>query len=180
PHPLLETLPCARTERGAVQVDEYLRTDQPSVWALGDLAAVPDQERGGCCPPTAQYAIRQARALARNLLATLDGKSLSAFRFGGLGQLAALGRGSAVAEVCGLQLSGWVAWWLWRAVYLGQLPGLERRLRVLADWVHGAFLPRDTVRLQLMRSDAVSRLHYLPGQTIVRQGDTGARFYIVV
>ena len=180
PHPLLETLPSARTERGAVQVDEYLHTDQPGVWALGDLAAVPDQERGGLCPPTAQYASRQARTLARNVLATLDGQPPSAFRFGALGQLAALGRGSAVAEVGGRQLSGWVAWWLWRAVYLGKLPGLERRLRVLADWMHAAFLPRDTVRLQLARSGAVTRLHYLPGQTIVRQGDTGARFYIVV
>ena len=118
PHPIVESLPCQRTERGALVVNEYLETSLPGVYALGDVAAVPDVEHGGTCPPTAQYALRQARFVARNILAGLHGRPKQPFVFRGLGQLASLGRRSAVAEVCGLRLSGWIAWVLWRAVYL--------------------------------------------------------------
>src|SRR5262245_2987782 len=168
PHPLLESLSCARSERQAVIVDEYLETSEPGVYALGDVAAVPNLKHGGTCPPTAQYAMRQARFVAYNLLATLDGGRKEPFAFGGLGQLAALGHGSAVAEVFGQQISGWLAWWLWRCVYLSKLPRVERRIRVLADWLLGSVLPRDTVRLALERSTSIVRMHYQPGQTIIR------------
>jgi NADH:ubiquinone reductase (H+-translocating) len=180
PHPLVEALPCCRTERGAVIVDEYLQTTEPGVYALGDVAAVPDLKAGGTCPPTAQYAIREARYLAHNLLATLDGGRKLSFSFGGLGQLASLGRGSAVAEVVGLHLSGWLAWWLWRGVYLSKLPSRERKVRVLADWLLGAILPRDTARLRLERTTSMARMHYQPGQAIVEQGDVGSRFFLIV
>ncbi len=180
PHPLVESLPCCRNERGAVVVDEYLQTTEPGVYALGDVAAVPDLKNGGTCPPTAQYAIREARYLAHNLLATLDGGQKRPFAFGGLGQIASLGRGSAVAELFGLQLSGWLAWWLWRGVYLSKLPSLERKVRVLADWLFGSLLPRDTARLKLERTTSIARMHYQPGQAIVQQGDVGSRFFLIV
>lgn len=179
PHPLVETLPCQRTERGAVVVDEYLQTSEPGVYALGDVAAVPDLAHGGTCPPTAQHAVRQACFLAHNLLAELDGTRKEPFRFGGLGQLASLGRGSAVAEVLGWQLAGWPAWWLWRGVYLAKLPTLERKVRVLADWLLGSILPRDTARLKLERSTSMVREHYEPGQPIIEQGEVGSRFYLI-
>ena len=179
PHPLVESLPCGRTERGAVIVDEYLQTTEPGVYALGDVAAVPDLKRGGICPPTAQYAIRQARFLVHNLLANLDGGRKQPFTFGALGQLASLGHGSAVADVFGLQLSGWLAWWLWRAVYLAKLPSLERKVRVLGDWLFGSMLPRDTARLKLERSTSFVRMHFEPGQAIVEQGEAGSRFFLL-
>jgi NADH:ubiquinone reductase (H+-translocating) len=180
PHPLVETLACRRTERGALVVDEYLQTDVPGVYALGDVAAVPDLKHGGSCPPTAQYAIRQARFLAQNILANLDGRPKQPFVFGGLGQLASLGRRSAVAEVWGVRLSGWLAWAMWRMVYLSKLPGYERRLRVTVDWLLGALLPRDTVQLKLERTTSMTRAHYEPGQAIVHQGDVGSRFFLIV
>jgi NADH dehydrogenase len=180
PHPIASSLPCTRTEHGALQTNEYLETNVPGIYALGDVAAVPDLKHGGTCPPTAQYAIRQARYLAHNLLAAIDGGPKQAFAFGGLGQLASLGYGSAVAEVMGLRLEGWVAWWLWRAVYLSKLPSRERQARVLADWVLGSLLPRDTVRLNLDRASSLLRLHYQPGQRIVEQGEVSARFYVVL
>jgi NADH:ubiquinone reductase (H+-translocating) len=180
PHPLVETLPCGRTDRGAVIVDEFLQTTEPGIYALGDVAAVPDLKRGGTCPPTAQYAVREARYLAHNLLANLDGGRKEPFTFGALGQLASLGRGSAVAEVFGMQLSGWPAWWLWRGVYLAKMPNVERRVRVLADWVLGSILPRDTARLKLERSTSMVRQHYEPGQAIIEQGEVGSRFYLIV
>jgi NADH dehydrogenase len=180
PNPLVESVPCRRTERGALVVDEYLETSVSGVYALGDVAAVPDLEQGGTCPPTAQYAIRQARFVARNILAGLHGRPKQSFVFGGLGQLVSLGRRSAVAEVCGLRLSGWIAWILWRAVYLSKLPGYERRLRVTVDWLLGGLLPRDTVQLKLERSTSITRMHYQPGQVILRQGDVGSRFYLII
>jgi NADH:ubiquinone reductase (H+-translocating) len=179
PHPLVAGLPCGRTERGAIIVDEYLQTTEPGVYALGDIAAVPDLNRGGTCPPTAQYAIRQARFLAHNLLANLDSRRKEPFKFGALGQLASLGRGSAVAELLGVQLSGWMAWWLWRGVYLAKLPSLERKVRVLGDWLFGSMLPRDTARLKLERSTSFVRMHFEPGQAIVEQGEEGSRFFLI-
>lgn len=180
PHPLVEMLPVERTPRGALVVDAYLQTSRPGVYSLGDVAAVPDLERGGTCPPTAQHAIRQARYLAANVLADLDGRPRRQFVFGGLGQLASLGRRSAVAEVLGMRLSGLPAWILWRAVYLSKLPGPERRLRVTVDWLLGGLLPRDTVQLRLDRTNAIARMHFQPGQRIVQQGDVGSRFFLIV
>jgi NADH dehydrogenase len=181
PNPLLSSLPCRHDERGAVLVNEFLEVvDCPGIFALGDNASVPDVLTGGRCPPTAQYAIRQARFAARNILATIDDHSKKAFKFGGLGQLASLGRGSAVAQVLGLKLSGVVAWMLWRTVYLSKLPSLERRVRVGVDWLLNVLLPRDTVQLQVERGGAISRLHFEPGQIVIREGDSGNRFYMVL
>ncbi|MBI3965264.1 MAG: FAD-dependent oxidoreductase [Chloroflexi bacterium] len=181
PHPLLATLPCERDKRGAVVVNEYLETSVPGIYALGDNAAVPDLKHGGTCPPTAQYALRQAKAAAHNVLAAIDGGKKKQFVFGGLGQLASLGRGTAVAELPGgIKLSGYLAWWLWRMVYLSKLPTLDRRVRVWFDWALNTVLPRDIVRLQVERTEAVIRLHFEPGQMIVQQGDVGTRFYTIV
>lgn len=181
PHPLLASLPCQRDQRGAVLTNEFLEvSDCPGVFALGDNASVPDVTTGGRCPPTAQYAIRQARFAAWNILATITDKPRKPFKFGGLGQLASLGRGSAVAQVFGLKISGFIAWSLWRFVYLSKLPTMERRVRVATDWTLDFLLPRDIVRLQVEHSGMVQRLHFEPGQVVIREGDIGARFYIVL
>ncbi|MBI3968326.1 MAG: FAD-dependent oxidoreductase [Chloroflexi bacterium] len=180
PNPLLATLPLERDRRGAAVTNEYLETSVPAIYALGDNAAVPDLKHGGACPPTAQYALRQGKTAARNILADLNGGKKVPFVFGGLGQLASLGRGSAVAELMGgVKLSGFIAWSLWRFVYLSKLPTFERRLHVAVDWTLHAFLPPDTVRLQVERSQQFSRQHYEPGQVIVKQGDVGTQFYLV-
>ncbi len=134
PNPLVATLDVAK-ERGRVRTDETLRVDgTASVWAVGDCALVPDPKTGAWHPPTAQHAIREARTLARNVVAALDGKPAVPFRFSTLGQLAAIGRRTGVARVFGMRFSGFVAWWLWRTVYLAKLPRLEKKLRVALDW----------------------------------------------
>ncbi len=134
PNPLLARVDVAK-ERGRVRTDETLRVaGAADVWAVGDCALVPDSRTGGWHPPTAQHAIRAARTLARNVVATLDGRPPARFRFSTLGQLAAIGRRTGVAHVLGLNFSGFVAWWLWRTVYLAKLPRLEKKLRVALDW----------------------------------------------
>jgi NADH dehydrogenase len=181
PHPLLASLPCQHDQRGAVVTNEYLEVpDCPSVFALGDNASVPDLTTGGRCPPTAQYAIRQARYAAWNVLATINDHPKRPFKFGGLGQLASLGRGSAVAQVFGMKISGFLAWSLWRMVYLSKLPTFQRRLQVTSDWTLDFILPRDIVRLQVEQASSMQRLHFEPGQAVIREGDIGTRFYIVI
>ena len=133
PNPLLTALPLP-TQNGRVLVDDaFAVPGWPGVWALGDCAFVPDG-RGGFNPPTAQHALRQGRIAAQNVAATLLGRPKKAFRFRTLGQLAAIGHRTGVANVLGVKFSGFVAWWLWRTIYLSKLPRLEKKLRVALDW----------------------------------------------
>ncbi|HYE90115.1 MAG TPA: FAD-dependent oxidoreductase [Terriglobales bacterium] len=180
PHPILASLP-VKLERGRIVVNEQLQVpDWPGVWAVGDCAAVPDVEAGGFCPPTAQHALRQGTRLADNIVATLRGEPLKAFRFKALGKLAGLGHRSAVAEVLGVKLSGIFAWFVWRAIYLSKMPGLDRQIRVATDWFLDLLLPADIVQLRTDRAAGISRQHYEADETIFREGDKGDRLYIVV
>ena len=138
-------VPLGGANGGAVPVDKYLRVrGSRNLWAVGDCARVPDPAvRGGTCPPTAQHATRQGRAVADNVVAVLTGAPPEPFRFRGLGFLVPLGRQSAAAELRGLRFSGLPAWLLWRGVYLWKLPGPQKRLRVLLDWTVELLFPRD-------------------------------------
>jgi NADH dehydrogenase len=128
-----------------VAVDRTLRVrGTDDIWAVGDCARVPDlSRRGATCPPTAQHAVRQGRAVADNIVATMSGAAPEPFRFRGLGFLVPLGRQSAAAELRGMRFSGLPAWLLWRGVYLWKLPGPQKRLRVLLDWTVELLFPRD-------------------------------------
>ena len=120
---------------GRILVNEYLEVDGfPGVWALGDCASIPDRKTGGFHPPTAQHAIREGRCVARNVVADIVGGRKKPFRFSTLGRLAAIGRRTGVANVFGLNFSGFLAWWLWRTIYLFKLPRLEKKMRVALDW----------------------------------------------
>jgi len=133
PNPLIAGLPLPK-RGGRVLVDEYLAVPGClGVWALGDCALVPDS-RGGFQPPTAQHALREGRTAARNVAAAILGRPKKPFRFRTLGQLAAIGRRTGVANVFGIRFSGFVAWWLWRTIYLSKLPRLEKKVRVALDW----------------------------------------------
>ena len=153
PHPLLETLALARDRRGAVVVDATLVVPGRSgVWALGDCAAIPSGDSGATYPPTAQHALREAKTLARNVLAATRHEALEPFAFVSLGSLCVIGYQLACAEIREpltgrtLRFSGLFAWILWRAIYLAKLPGTDRKVRVLVDWIVELFFPRDTVQ----------------------------------
>lgn len=147
PNPLLEDLPVEHDKRGAVVVDENLAlADHDRLWAVGDCAAVTDAKTGEQCPPTAQFALREAHALADNIHAGVTGRRLKPFHFGGLGTLCVVGHHTACAEIKGVRFSGLLAWMLWRGVYLSKLPGLERKVRVFVDWNIELFFPRDIVQ----------------------------------
>jgi NADH:ubiquinone reductase (H+-translocating) len=179
PNPLVAMLPL-KTERGRIVVDSTLEVgDRPGVWAVGDCAAVRDAKTGELCPPTAQHATRQAVHVARNITAALLGEPRHAFAFTALGKMGSLGRRSAVAEIFGLKFSGFLAWWLWRTIYLMKLPGLDRKIRVATDWTLDLLLPTDIVQLKTDRAVGVRREYFEPGQIVFREGDRGDWLYIV-
>lgn len=150
PHPLVAALPLAQIRQGALVCDETMRVQgHPNVWALGDCAAIPDVRRPGeIHPPTAQHALRQGKTAADNVLATLDRKPAKPFRFRTVGLLVALGHQQGAAEIRGQRFSGLLAWMMWRGIYLGKLPGLEKKVRVALDWTLDLFFPRDVVLTQ--------------------------------
>jgi NADH dehydrogenase len=154
PHPLLEKLPLPKERRrlkvnGAMGVEGY-----PGVWALGDCAMIPD-EHGGYQPSTAQHASREGKVLAHNIVANSLGKDLIPFRFNTLGLLASIGRRTGVARILGVNFSGFVAWWLWRTIYLLKLPRVEKKLRVALDWTLDIFFSKDFVQYLHERSSLV-------------------------
>ncbi|MGH7526313.1 MAG: NAD(P)/FAD-dependent oxidoreductase [Gemmatimonadales bacterium] len=152
PNPILADLPCRR-QGGRILADEFLAVpDWPGVWALGDCAMVPNRKDGGFYPPTAQHALRQGRVLGRNIAAAFQGRALRPFVFSTLGQLAAIGRRTGVANILGVNFSGFLAWWLWRSIYLSKLPGLDRKVRVALDWTLDLLLQKDLVQLRAERA----------------------------
>ena len=154
PSPLLKSLRLEKDKRGALLVDGTLAVPgRAGLWAIGDCAAVNDATSGDPCPPTAQFALREAEVLASNILAQLEGRPARGFHFNSLGALCVVGHQTACAElripfVPGkfLRFSGLFAWLLWRGIYLAKLPGLERKIRVLIDWTIELFFPRDIVQ----------------------------------
>ncbi len=157
PNPLLESLACDK-DRGRISVNEFLEVSgYPGVWALGDCAAVPDKTTGRPCPPTAQHALRQGKVLAHNLVATIRGEAKRPFVFATLGQLAAIGRRTGVAKILGFKFSGFIAWWLWRTIYLSKLPRLEKKLRVTLDWSLDLLFSKDLVQFMPLRSGEEAR-----------------------
>ena len=157
-NPLLAALPCAK-ERGRVLVNEFMEVSEwPGVWALGDCALVPDRKTGAYYPPTAQHALREGKVLAHNITATLRAGQKKPFVFKTLGQLAAIGKRTGVANILGVNFSGFIAWWLWRTIYLSKLPRLEKKCRVMMDWTLDLMFSKDLVQFLTLRAPTVSHV----------------------
>jgi NADH dehydrogenase len=154
PNPLTKSLSLEKDKRSALIVDKTLAVPgHAGVWALGDCAAVVDAKTGKACPPTAQFALREAATLAKNIRATLEGRPARGFHFDSLGALCVVGHQTACAELTipfmrdkAMRFSGLLAWFMWRGIYLRKLPGLERKIRVLVDWTVELFFPKDIVQ----------------------------------
>src|SRR5213592_2340424 len=180
PNPLVAELQ-AKKEKGRIVVNQHLEVpDHPGVWAVGDCAWVVDAKSGEPCPPTAQHATRQAKCAAENIAAAIRGGAKRDFSFKALGKMGSLGHHSAVAEVFGMKLSGFLAWWLWRTIYLMKLPGLDRKIRVATDWTLDLILPPDIVQLTTEKPLAIRREHFEPNESIFREGDWGDSLYIIL
>ena len=176
PPPLLSTLPCAK-QRGRIVANDCLQVpDWPGVWALGDCALVPDAlNPGKFYPPTAQHAIRQAAVLANNIVAAMRGQVPQPFKFKIIGLLATIGRRHGVAEIFGWQFSGYIAWLLWRAIYLSKLPGLQKKVRIALDWTLDLIFSKDLVQLPTLRSSAMSETEHSSTATTHETGSSESK-----
>ena len=150
PHPVVARLGLPLTPAGRLDVDQTMRVrDHANVWAIGDAAAVPDPARKGqASPPTAQHAIRQGRRVARNVAAELrvEGR-VKPFKYRTLGVFVDMGRHQAVASTMGIKWRGFPAWFLARTYHLANMPGMRRKLRLVADWTVSLLFDRDTSEL---------------------------------
>ena len=155
-NPLLESLPCPK-DHGRLVVNEFLEVQGcDGVWALGDCASIPNKKTGQPYPSTAQHAIREGRTVAGNILAMIRGKKKKAFAFSTIGLLAAIGQRTGVANISGINFSGFTAWFLWRTIYLSKLPRFEKKIRVALDWTLDLLFAKDLVHFMILRSPVIS------------------------
>jgi NADH:ubiquinone reductase (H+-translocating) len=156
PSPLIQNisgLPLG--ERGYIKTDDTLRVHgMENVWAVGDSAQVLDSQ-GKPYAATAQNATRQGTIVAKNIIRAIRGESPKPFVYSGLGSVAALGCRTAVAKVMGIKLSGLIAWWLYRTIYVMKMPSWSRRIRIILDWTVDLFMSREPVQLGVRRPDPV-------------------------
>ena len=182
PHPVIKQLGEAGklpVERGKVRVESTgLVPGFKDVWAAGDCSAFPKAD-GGSCPETAQFAMRQGLMIGENLAASHFGHPLQTFTFTGLGELASIGHRKAVAQLMGLNFSGIIAWFMWRTIYLMKLPGLDRKLRVMAEWTFELFFPRDINLLTPQYSSPLEEMHLEPGDPLFEAGEPAFSLYAV-
>ena len=167
-------------EKGRLLTEPDMRLrGQTSAWAIGDCASIVNAHDGQPSPPTGQFAERQGRQCADNVVRVLRGEPTRPFSFRVLGQLCSIGGHSAVAEMFGFKLSGFLAWFTWRGVYLFKMPSWSRRFQVGFDWAWLVLFPRDLSCIKTDVTDRVSHAHFEPGDLIIRQGDPPSSFYVI-
>jgi NADH dehydrogenase len=146
--PVVASLPLPRTKDGRLEVNGFFEVEgAPDVYALGDNAAQVDPHTNAPYVATAQVALRQGRALAAQIETSLTGRPRKPFDFKLLGEMVPLSRRTAVADLSGLKLVGFPAWFLWKTVYMLKLPTWAARVRVVLDWTVELFFERDVSEL---------------------------------
>jgi len=179
PSPLVRSL-AAETEKGRILTDAFMHVrGYDDAWAIGDCALIENAATDSPAPPTGQFADREGRQCAANILRTLRGVEPQPFRFKPLGQLCAIGAHSAVAEIMGMRISGFPAWFLWRTIYLMKLPSFSRKIKVGFDWAWELVFSRDLSHLKTDTTSRVSKAYFRAGDWIFRQGDPAAEFYVI-
>jgi NADH dehydrogenase len=169
PNPLVAGLSLPRERGRIVTAPDMSVPGIEGVWALGDCAAVPNARDGKVSPPTAQFADRQARVLARNIVARLSGRPTEAFSYKPVGQLSSIGHNKAVAEMFGLRIAGFVAWLLWRGVYLLKIPTLARKVRLYLEWNWAMFFPPDISHLGYARTRRMASVQPVDAPPVERR-----------
>jgi NADH dehydrogenase len=149
PNPIVAALTVEKDKRGHIMVDGTMRCpSHPEVWALGDCAFIPSPD-GKPYPSLAQHALREAKVLARNIFAVLNGRPPEPFVFDTLGMMGSLGHGKGFAQLLKLRVRGFLAWFVRRMYYLLQMPGWGRRLHIMIDWTFALLFRPDVVKISM-------------------------------
>jgi NADH:ubiquinone reductase (H+-translocating) len=178
PNPLIDDL-MVKKVKGRVATNGFMQVEGvDGVWAIGDCAYIPCGE--GFAPPTAQFAVQEAKVLAENIVSEMHGKEKKPFFYRSKGMLGALGHHTAVAQFFGKwTFSGLFAWILWRFVYWMKLPGLDRKIKTAASWILDMIIPGESIQLRTFSSQGITPQHFEAGQIIFREGDAGDYLYII-
>ena len=183
PAPVVAKMPLT-LEQGRILVRRDFRADGfENIWAIGDCALIPMTDtasaREDFAPPTAQFAVREAKHLAQNVVAALQNQNLKKFHYSSKGSLASLGAGRGVAEVYGIKLTGRLAWLLWRVYYISFLPGMQTRISVLWNWLMDGFSPRSVVQINSEKPQDARYVLYRAGDRIYENGARSDGFYTI-
>jgi NADH dehydrogenase len=171
PNRVVAGLPVEKDKRGHIMVDGTMRCQShPEVWALGDCAFIPAPD-GKPYPNLAQHALREAKVLARNIVAVLDGRPPQPFVYDNLGMMGSLGHSKAFGQLLKLRVRGVLAWLVRRTYYLLQMPGWGRRLRIMIEWTFALLFRPDVVKLSLDSEAALILRELEAGDT----SDAGVR-----
>jgi NADH dehydrogenase len=149
PNPLVAKTDLPRDDKARIKATENLTIEGcTDAWTAGDVARVPDRTRPGqFTSPSAQHAVRQAKRLADNLLASLRGEPLTPYEHAYAGSVASLGLYKGVAQIYGVKLRGYPAWFMHRTYHMTRMPTTNRKVRVVADWTLALFFRREIVSL---------------------------------
>jgi len=152
PSSLLTSISCEHDNKsGRITVDKYLElANYKGVYALGDCAYITDPKSGNPYPPTAQHAIREGAIVANNIIASIEGRleNRKIFDYKTKGMMASIGKRTGIGNLLGIEVQGLLAWLIWRSYYLVHLPTLQKKIRVLADWILDIFFKRDVTMLK--------------------------------
>ncbi len=165
-------------------VNEFMQVKQfKHIWALGDAALIPlnaNKSNSEYAPPTAQFAVREAKILAKNLRAKLFDGTMLVFNFNPLGLMASLGNYQGVIEIRGWVQSGVLAWAMWRGIYMVKLPGFTTKLRVFLNWMMDYFFPRTLVQIAPISEQLVRYDYYAKGEVIYDKNELINCFSLVI
>jgi len=183
PSPLVRSLPI-ELDRGKIVVDRCLRVQGlDDVWALGDNAHIPLGDPGdpkaAYAPPLAQFAVREAKVLAQNILAHLKGDTPKPFEYRSMGTMASLGARTGVADILGVKITGFFAWAAWRTFYLSLLPSMATRIRVAMDWLLDLVVSRSIAEIRATQA-ASGYIRFLAGDLVVEPGVDPGGLYVVI
>jgi len=149
--PMLASTDLPLDDKGRLLADATLRVHGVAdAWTAGDCAAVPDLTSdvpGATTGPSAQHAVRQAKQLGDNIIASLRGAELRPYRHRYVGSVASLGLHKGVAQVYGVKVKGWPAWFMHRTYHVSRVPTWNRKARVVADWTLALLFKREVVSL---------------------------------
>ena len=146
------------THKGRIVVNEFLQVPQfPEVFAIGDCSTFDPKLTMKSFPPTAQIAEAHAKIAAKNLKELLNGRSMLKFDYTWKGQSAIIGKRTGIASFFGINIAGFLAFLMWRNLYLSKIRTSDKKFRVWLDWTLELFFKRDISRLKIITKNGNSR-----------------------